>query len=367
MKGWGAMMGWMAWGLLLCACSGSTTSTETAAGGSSGASAAAGSAGTTMAGAGALPAQAAISLQIGGPSSTCPVPGMVYPVGTRAPSDIDPGQSVIDGESGTAISCSVRGTGPYTFSGSLHATSSDKNEDPITVTFSGGTVNADKTTGNSVSVSVFTPQLDGTFASASTPCTVTVIDQQKAGESRQHLGGFHRAPASPRRHRANACPAIRAEREHASARKLRRLLTAQGSSNAAVFVVSTNPERTALAAAFNRPRQSFRAQFAPSCGRTRIAQSEQRNDCMGNLKGKRAFVTGASQGIGAAIAEGLIDAGADVCLHYFQSDATPRALAEKAKALGQRALVLQADLRQRIRKRRGSSNRRRSFSAASTS
>jgi 3-oxoacyl-[acyl-carrier protein] reductase len=67
---------------------------------------------------------------------------------------------------------------------------------------------------------------------------------------------------------------------------------------------------------------------------------------MGNLKGKRAFVTGASQGIGAAIAESLIDAGADVCLHYFQSDATPRQLAEKAQSLGQRALVLQADLRQ---------------------
>ncbi|HVZ71437.1 MAG TPA: SDR family oxidoreductase [Polyangia bacterium] len=67
---------------------------------------------------------------------------------------------------------------------------------------------------------------------------------------------------------------------------------------------------------------------------------------MGSLKGKRAFLTGASQGIGAAIAEGLIDAGADVVLHYFQSDATPRALAKKAEARGQRALVLQADLRQ---------------------
>ena len=66
---------------------------------------------------------------------------------------------------------------------------------------------------------------------------------------------------------------------------------------------------------------------------------------MGNLKGKRAFVTGASQGIGATIAEGLVDAGADVCLHYFQSDATPRQLVEKAKSLGQRGLVLQADLR----------------------
>jgi 3-oxoacyl-[acyl-carrier protein] reductase len=66
---------------------------------------------------------------------------------------------------------------------------------------------------------------------------------------------------------------------------------------------------------------------------------------MGTLKNKRAFITGASQGIGAAIAEALIDAGADVCLHYFQSDATPRALAEKAKGKGQRAQVLQADLR----------------------
>jgi 3-oxoacyl-[acyl-carrier protein] reductase len=67
---------------------------------------------------------------------------------------------------------------------------------------------------------------------------------------------------------------------------------------------------------------------------------------MGTLKGKRALLTGASQGIGAAIAEGLIDAGADVCLHYFQSDATPRALAKKAESRGQRALVLQADLRE---------------------
>lgn len=67
---------------------------------------------------------------------------------------------------------------------------------------------------------------------------------------------------------------------------------------------------------------------------------------MGNLLDKRALVTGASQGIGAAIAAALIDAGADVCLHYFQSDATPRELAERAKAKGQRALIVQGDLRQ---------------------
>jgi hypothetical protein len=176
------MMGWMAWGLLLCACSGSTTSAENAAGGSSGASAVAGGAGRTMADAGALPAQAAISLQIGGPSSTCPVPGQIYQVGKPAPSDTDPGESVIDGQSGTAVSCSVRGTGPYTFSASLHATSTDEQADPITVTFSNGTVNADKTTGT-VSVGVFTPQLEGNFTSASTPCTVTVINQQVKGGS----------------------------------------------------------------------------------------------------------------------------------------------------------------------------------------
>ena len=67
---------------------------------------------------------------------------------------------------------------------------------------------------------------------------------------------------------------------------------------------------------------------------------------MGNLKGKRALLTGASQGIGAAIAEGLIEGGADVCLHYFQSDEVPKQLAEKAKARGQRALVIQGDLRE---------------------
>lgn len=163
------MKGWMASVLLLCACSGSTPG-NAASGGAGGTASAA-----------ALPGQGAISLQIGGPSSTCPEPGNVYPVGTPAPSAADPGQSVIDGEGGTAISCSVRGTGPFTFSGSLHATSSDAARDPITVTFSGGTVNADKATGT-VSVSVFTPQLEANFSSGSTPCTVEVINRQvKAG------------------------------------------------------------------------------------------------------------------------------------------------------------------------------------------
>jgi hypothetical protein len=144
-----------------------------------------------------LPAQGAISLQVGGPTSTCPEPGNVYPVGklvndpsdptgkrkkALAPSESDPGQSVVDGEGGTKISCSVRGKGPFTFSGSLQATSADEAKDLITITFSNGVVNEDKTTGT-VSVQVFTTQLAGQFASGSTPCTVKVINQQIKGGS----------------------------------------------------------------------------------------------------------------------------------------------------------------------------------------
>jgi hypothetical protein len=100
----------------------------------------------------------------------------------QAPSPTDPGQSVVDGDSGTNVSCSVHGKGPFTFSGSIHATSADEAKDPITVTFSNGAVNADKTTGTA-DVQVFTPQLAGTFSSGSTPCTVTVINSQIKGGS----------------------------------------------------------------------------------------------------------------------------------------------------------------------------------------
>ncbi|HEY5374580.1 MAG TPA: hypothetical protein VIK01_12910 [Polyangiaceae bacterium] len=144
-----------------------------------------------------LPNKGAINLEISGPSSTCPEPGNVYPVGklvndpsdptgmrkkALAPSGTDPGESVVDGEGGAKISCSVRGKGPFTFSGSLQATSADEAKDLISITFSNGVVNDDKTTGT-VSVQVFTTQLAGQFASGSTPCTVSVINQQIKGGS----------------------------------------------------------------------------------------------------------------------------------------------------------------------------------------
>ncbi len=65
---------------------------------------------------------------------------------------------------------------------------------------------------------------------------------------------------------------------------------------------------------------------------------------MGSLVGKRALVTGAGQGIGRAVAEHLIDAGCDVALHYFSSAEGSAETVERARSLGRRAEVFQADL-----------------------
>jgi 3-oxoacyl-[acyl-carrier protein] reductase len=65
---------------------------------------------------------------------------------------------------------------------------------------------------------------------------------------------------------------------------------------------------------------------------------------MGSLKNKNALVTGTSQGIGAAIAEALIHAGCNVCLHYYSSKDEPQRLVEIAGQLGQKALYIHADL-----------------------
>ena len=65
---------------------------------------------------------------------------------------------------------------------------------------------------------------------------------------------------------------------------------------------------------------------------------------MGSLRGKRALVTGAEQGIGYATAEELIEAGCDIALHYHIGDEGPQKLAELGKSRGQRACWLQADL-----------------------
>jgi len=65
---------------------------------------------------------------------------------------------------------------------------------------------------------------------------------------------------------------------------------------------------------------------------------------MKKLKGKTAFVSGTSQGIGAAIARELIDAGCNICMHYFHSVEEPERLKKAAQEKGQKAICLQADL-----------------------
>ena len=64
-----------------------------------------------------------------------------------------------------------------------------------------------------------------------------------------------------------------------------------------------------------------------------------------NLNGKTALVTGASSGIGAAIAEELGACGAAVTVNYFRNEAGARAVATKIESAGGQALVVRADVR----------------------
>jgi len=59
---------------------------------------------------------------------------------------------------------------------------------------------------------------------------------------------------------------------------------------------------------------------------------------------KTALVTGASRGIGRAIALELAKRGFDVAVHYGKNREKAEAVAAEIEALGRRALVLGADL-----------------------
>lgn len=62
------------------------------------------------------------------------------------------------------------------------------------------------------------------------------------------------------------------------------------------------------------------------------------------LLGQKALVTGASSGIGRAIALSLGDAGADVVINYVSDEDKAEALAEEIRGKGSRALALRADV-----------------------
>ena len=62
------------------------------------------------------------------------------------------------------------------------------------------------------------------------------------------------------------------------------------------------------------------------------------------LQGQKALVTGASSGIGRAIALSLGDAGADVVINYVSDEDKAEALADEIRSKGVRACILRADV-----------------------
>jgi len=64
-----------------------------------------------------------------------------------------------------------------------------------------------------------------------------------------------------------------------------------------------------------------------------------------DLTGQRAIVTGASTGIGRAVAKALAGAGADVAIHYGSSRNEAEETARAVEAQGRRAFLVQADFR----------------------
>lgn len=65
-----------------------------------------------------------------------------------------------------------------------------------------------------------------------------------------------------------------------------------------------------------------------------------------DLAGKTALVTGASRGIGAAVAVELARSGADVAINCCRSPTAAQAVEAEIEGLGRRAMVLQADVAQ---------------------
>ena len=62
------------------------------------------------------------------------------------------------------------------------------------------------------------------------------------------------------------------------------------------------------------------------------------------LKGRTALVTGASRGIGRAIALSLAQEGADVAVNYVSSDAQAKQVVELINKMGRKATLAQADV-----------------------
>ena len=64
---------------------------------------------------------------------------------------------------------------------------------------------------------------------------------------------------------------------------------------------------------------------------------------MATLTGKSALVTGASRGIGAAIAQRLAKKGAEVAITYSSSSERAQQLVKEIAGSGERAIAIKAD------------------------
>jgi len=62
------------------------------------------------------------------------------------------------------------------------------------------------------------------------------------------------------------------------------------------------------------------------------------------LEGRKAIVTGASRGIGRAIAIALAEEGADVAVNYMSSEAAAQAVVREIEKRGRRAIAVRADV-----------------------
>ena len=62
------------------------------------------------------------------------------------------------------------------------------------------------------------------------------------------------------------------------------------------------------------------------------------------LEGKKAIVTGGSQGIGAAISIEMAREGADICLTYRKHEAEAEEYADEIRAMGRQALAVKCDI-----------------------